>query len=198
MMLKNLALAAGIALFATGCSVLPEAKPIDFYTLQPARVTTIDSVQLSNIRIAEPELTDALQLERIVRITDQGSVLAYPNAKWSTSIATLWQSWLLDALWRDSRFEHISSAQQGLDSDWQLSGRLQSLHIEETSAGSIAVVRYDAQLIDVQQRKIIKSESFTAHVPVAGEKTSQAIAAISAASLKIGESLLEWLAASEQ
>ncbi|GAB3294433.1 ABC-type transport auxiliary lipoprotein family protein [Pseudidiomarina andamanensis] len=197
MMLKNLALAAGIALFATGCSVLPEAKPIDFYTLQPARVTTSDSVQLSNIRIAEPELTDALQLERIVRITDQGSVLAYPNAKWSTSIATLWQSWLLDALWRDSRFEHISSAQQGLDSDWQLSGRLQSLHIEETSAGSIAVVRYDAQLIDVQQRKIIKSESFTAHVPVAGEKTSQAIAAISAASLKIGESLLEWLAASE-
>lgn len=198
MMLKNLALAIGVALVISGCSVLPEAKPIDFYTLQPAQVNQSDSVKLSHIRVAEPELTDALQLERIVRITPQGSILAYPNAKWSTSIATLWQSWLLDALWRDSRFEHISSAQQGLDSHWQLSGRLQSLHIEETSTGPIAVVRYDAQLIDIKQRKVIKSESFAAQVPVAEETVKAAIYALSAASSEVGESLLEWLAASEQ
>lgn len=197
MMLKTVTLAVGFAVVASGCSVLPEAKPIDFYTLQPAPVSQqTTSVKLSDIRVSQPELNDALQLERIIRITDNGSILAYPNAKWSTSISALWQSWLLDALWRDKRFSNITSEQQGLDSEWRLAGRLQSFHVEETSAGPVATVRYDAQLIATKQRKVVKSMSFNARAPLNGNETSDAITALSSASAEVGEDLLAWLAAS--
>jgi len=194
--LNNIMMAVGLVFVCTACSLIPEAKPIDFYTLQPASVNQSESVKLSHIRVAEPELNDVLQLERIVRITADGSILAYPNAKWSTSIATLWQNWMLDALWRDSRFEHISSSQQGFDSDWQVSGRLQAFHIEETNSGPVAVVRYDAQLVNTKQRKVTKSESFAARIPLSGDETDHAINALSTASSEVGERLLEWLAAS--
>lgn len=197
MMLRTVTLAVGFAVFASACSVLPQATPIDYYTLQPAPVAQQNRpVKLSNIRVSQPELNDALQLERIVRITDSGSILAYPNAKWSTSISALWQSWLLDALWRDSRFSNISSEQQGLDSDWRLAGRLQSFHIEETSAGPVAIVRYDAQLIATKQRKVVKSMSFSAQTQLSGNETSDAVTALSSASAEVGQELLEWLAAS--
>lgn len=197
MMLKTVTLALGFTVIASACTVLPEATPIDYYTLQPAPVAQQKApIKLADIRVSQPELNDALQLERIIRVTANGSILAYPNAKWSTSISALWQSWLLDALWRDTRFINISSEQQGLDSEWRLAGRLQSFHVEETPEGAVAVVRYDAQLIATNQRKVVKSMSFSAQVSLSGNETSDAITALSSASAEVGQDLLEWLATS--
>ena len=179
----------------TGCSILPEAKPIDYYVMKPMPVASQGPAVRSANRVATPELGDALQLERIVRINSAGGVMAYPNAKWSSSIATLWQNWLLEGLWRDARFEHISSAQQGLDNQWQLAGRLQALQVEETAQGAVAVVRFDAQLIDTRQRRLHASHRFSAQVPVAANTTAAAVQALQAASAEVGQQLLDWLAA---
>ena len=112
-----------VILLAPGCSILPEPKPIDFYTLKPAQVSHSAAVSKRQISVAEPELADMLQLERILRVANNGSIVAYSEARWSAPIALVWQNWLLDALWRDARFDDISSRQQGLDAQWQVACR---------------------------------------------------------------------------
>src|SRR5690554_4738280 len=101
MIYRSMIGAIGAVLMLNACTVLPEATPIDFYTLQPATVNSTDAVVFSQVRVGEPELSDALQLERIIRITQNGRIEAYSGARWSSPIAGLWQNWLLDALWRD-------------------------------------------------------------------------------------------------
>lgn len=179
----------------SSCTVLPEAKPIDFYVMTPMPVITTAPVVRSHIRVATPELGDALQFERIVRVANDGSIVAYPDAKWSSSIASMWQNWLLEGLWRDSRFEQISSAQQGFDSQWLLAGRLQAFHIEETAQGPMATVRFDAQLINAKHRRLHVSKSFVQQTPVASSTTSAAVQALQVASGDVGRQLLDWLAA---
>lgn len=181
-------------LFVSGCSILPEPTPIDFYTLKPAQVNESATVTMQQIRVAEPELADMLQLERILRVADNGSIVAYSEARWSAPIATVWQNWLLDALWRDTRFDDISSRQQGLDVQWQVAGRLQAFHITESTTGAMARVRFDAQLIDTKRRLLTASKTFQAEVALNDTSAASAVEALGRASEQVGVDLLSWLA----
>ncbi|RWU11670.1 hypothetical protein EGC76_05255 [Pseudidiomarina gelatinasegens] len=183
-----------VILLAPGCSILPEPKPIDFYTLKPAQVSYFAAVSKRQISVAEPELADMLQLERILRVANNGSIVAYSEARWSAPIALVWQNWLLDALWRDARFDDISSRQQGLDAQWQVAGRLQAFHIIESTAGAFATVRFDAQLIDIKNRRLTASKTFQAEVALNDSSAASAVQALGHASEQVGEDLLSWLA----
>ncbi|WP_339879426.1 ABC-type transport auxiliary lipoprotein family protein [Pseudidiomarina gelatinasegens] len=183
-----------VILLAPGCSILPEPKPIDFYTLKPAQVSHSAAVSKRQISVAEPELADMLQLERILRVANNGSIVAYSEARWSAPIALVWQNWLLDALWRDARFDDISSRQQGLDAQWQVAGRLQAFHIIESTAGAFATVRFDAQLIDIKNRRLTASKTFQAEVALNDSSAASAVQALGHASEQVGEDLLSWLA----
>ncbi|WP_417664915.1 ABC-type transport auxiliary lipoprotein family protein [Pseudidiomarina sp.] len=183
-----------VILLTPGCSILPESKPIDFYRLQPAQVSNSTTVLKRKISVAEPELADMLQLERILRVANNGSIVAYSDARWSAPIALVWQNWLLDALWRDARFDDISSRQQGLDAQWQVAGRLQAFHIIESTAGARATVRFDAQLIDIKNRQLTASKSFQAEVTLNDSSASSAVEALGRASEQVGVDLLSWLA----
>ena len=183
-----------VILLAPGCSILPEPKPIDFYTLKPAQVSHSAAVSKRQISVAEPELADMLQLERILRVANNGSIVAYSEARGSAPIALVWQNWLLDALWRDARFDDISSRQQGLDAQWQVAGRLQAFHIIESTAGAFATVRFDAQLIDIKNRRLTASKTFQAEVALNDSSAASAVQALGHASEQVGEDLLSWLA----
>ncbi|WP_417658971.1 ABC-type transport auxiliary lipoprotein family protein [Pseudidiomarina sp.] len=183
-----------VVLLTSGCSILPEPKPIDFYTLEPAQVINSAAVSKQQISVAEPELADMLQLERILRVTHNGSIVAYSEARWSAPIASVWQNWLLDALWRDTRFDDISSRQQGLDAQWQVAGRLQAFHIIESTAGALATVRFDAQLIDIKNRRLTASKTFQAEVVLNDSSAASAVQALGQASQQVGLELLSWLA----
>lgn len=181
-------------LLSSGCSILPKPKPIDFYTLEPAKVNESAARSMQQIGVTEPQLADLLQLERVLRVADNGSIVAYSEARWSAPIAILWQNWLLDALWRDTRFYDISSHQQGLDTQWQLAGRLQAFHITESTTGAMARVRFDAQLIDTQHRLLKASKTFQAEVPLSDSSAVSAVQALGQASQQVGQDLLNWLA----
>lgn len=192
-MIKHVLMMVATLAIASACSVLPERVPVDLYQLPPSSLTANSGAALEGgLRLARPSTSDALGGNRLLILTDDHSFQAFPAARWAAPIPHLWRDWLMDAFWRDGRVSELSASSEGLQARLELSGMLRALHIESINGQSHAVVRFDAQLVDVRSRNIIASQRFEATQRTSDNSVTAAIRALGEAADQLAEQLIEW------
>jgi len=175
------------------CTVLPERVPADLYQLPPSNLRTAAPAPLMNgLRIATPATADSLGGTRILVMVDNNSYQAYPDARWAAPVPQLWRDWLLDAFWRDGRVGELSASTDGLQAPVELGGMLRALHNEYAAGAGVAVIQYDARLVDTATRQIVRARRFEAREPVAGTSTQQVVAALGIAADRIAAEVIAW------
>lgn len=175
------------------CSVLPESVPTDLYQLPPSSITTNAATpQLSGLRIGTPATADSLGGTRILAMVGNNSFQAYPDARWAAPVPQLWRDWLLDAFWRDGRVSELSASSDGLQAGLELSGMLRGLHNEYMDGRAVAVIQYDARLVDTETRRIVSSRRFEAREPVAGTAVNELVAALGVAADRVAVEVIAW------
>ncbi|MBL1376701.1 ABC-type transport auxiliary lipoprotein family protein [Zobellella iuensis] len=175
------------------CSVLPEPTPLTLYRLPPSgQVATEAGPRLTALRLARPAATDALGGNRLLVLAADHSYQAYPRARWAAPVPLLWRDWLLDAFWRDGRVSRLSSDGDGLQVGLELGGVLRALNVEMREGGPVAVIRYDARLVDTGSRQILASRRFEAEEPMAGPAEAEAVAALGRAANRLARALIDW------
>lgn len=180
-------------LLPVACSVLPERTPVDMYQLPPSSLSrSVDSAGITSLRISRPASSDALGGTRILILAPDHSYQAYAETRWAAPVPTLWRDWLLDAYWRDGRVAQLSSSADGLMAQFELTGMLRAFHIEQNSGRPVAVIRYDASLIDTTNRQIISSERFEAREPASDTSVAAAVRALGLAADKLALDLVQW------
>jgi cholesterol transport system auxiliary component len=190
-MIKRLILIS--CLLPVGCSVLPERTPVDLYQLPPSSLTNVtDTASITSLRIARPTTSDALGGTRILILGPDHSYQAFADTRWAAPVPTLWRDWLLDAFWRDGRVAQLSASADGLQAQFELSGMLRAFHVEQYGGRSVAVIRYDASLIDTQNRQIISSERFEARESFDNTSAASAVRALGLAADKLAVDLVQW------
>lgn len=183
------------------CSVLPERVPTDLYQLPPSRISTTMATTISTtgttpvlrgLRIATPATADSLGGTRILAMVGDNSFQAYPEARWAAPVPQLWRDWLLDAFWRDGRVSELSASSDGLQASLELSGMLRGLHNEYMDGRAVAVIQYDARLVDTATRRIISSRRFEAREPVSGTAVNELVAALGTAADRVAVEVIAW------
>ncbi len=184
-----------LAALLASCTVLPEREPVNLYQLPAPTVTATDAaIDVGGLRIARPGTSDALGASRMLVMRDDNRFETFPEARWAAPIPLLWRDWLLDAFWRDGRFTDVSSDQERLAAQVELSGVLRGLHAEFLNGSMEVVIRYDARLIRIQGREIIASQRFEAREPAAGTSADASVAALGRAADRLVAELLDWAA----
>lgn len=174
----------------TACTIIPQPEHVASYRLAPASVQMHNTEVLArSIQVKRPLGTDLFTGDRLLRLQSDGSFSAYAGARWNTPIPILWRDWLIDALWRDTRFQEISGDNSQVRSDYQLLGTLRSFHVE----GQQAEVRFDAQVLHSGNRRIIAEHSFIVRHPMSGSGASAAASALSQAADTLNQELRDWL-----
>lgn len=188
-----------LLLLCTGllsCNVLPERVPADLFQLPPSTLAAAATTPaLNGLRIATPTTADALGSTRILARVGSNSFQAYPDARWAAPVPQLWRDWLLDAYWRDARVAGLSASTDGLQAGVELRGMLRALHNEYTDDNAVALIQYDAQLVDTATRQILRARRFEAREPVAGTSAEQLVAALGIAADRIAAELIAWTVA---
>lgn len=177
------------------CTVLPEREPVDLFQLPPSAISASASTQVTGgLRLMIPESSDALGGSRLLILTESNNFQAYPGARWTAPIPQLWRDWLLDAFWKDGRFAGLSTDSAGLQSELALNGMLRALHTETIDGQAMAVVRFDALLINPARREIIASNRFEAREPLIINDAATSAAALGIAADRLAQELIDWAA----
>lgn len=177
----------------SACTVLPERPPTDLYQLPPSTLhASSDGPTLQGLRIDTPATSDALGGSRVLVMPGDNSFQAYPDARWSAPAALLWRDWILDAFWRDGRVTGLSTSSDGLQAALELGGMLRALHHENLQGRSLAVIRYDANLIEGDSRNILASRRFEVSEPVSGIGVNAVVDALGIAADRLAADLILW------
>ncbi len=193
-MSKHVMLGLGI-LMLSACQILPDRPEVALYQLPPstiARGTAADDTSVGSLRLDRPGTSDALGSNRILVLTNDNRFEAYPAARWSASVPTLWRDWLLDAFWRDGSIGQLSVSADGLQAQFELGGMLRALHTEYRNGGTQALVRYDALLVDPRSREIVASRRFEAREPTTDNTAEAAVTALGVAADRLARELIDW------
>src|SRR5690606_32960062 len=115
----------------SACQVLPEREPVDLYQLPPSTLSASSSSAIEGgLRLLTPDSSDALSGARLLILGEGNSFQAWGGVRWTAPIPALWRDWLLDAYWRDGRFNALSTDSTMLQVERALSGMLRAFQIE--------------------------------------------------------------------
>ena len=193
-MIKRLLLALAVVTLSA-CQILPERPVVALYQLPPSTITAATDSQgdaVRSLRLDRPGTSDALNGNRLLVLASDNSFEAYPNARWSAPVPTLWRDWLLDAFWRDGRIDQLSVVSDGLQAQFELGGTLRALHSEYDNGVLRASIRYDALLIDTRSREIVASQRFQTREPIADNSAQAAVRALGIAADAMAAELIDW------
>ncbi|RUO21792.1 ABC-type transport auxiliary lipoprotein family protein [Aliidiomarina haloalkalitolerans] len=179
----------------SACTVLPEAETVEVYRLHP--VTTASSASTEPfphaVRVTRPLVTDLLAGNRILRLHSDQSLSAYAGARWSNAIPVLWRDWMTNALTQHPAFAQISSDVDNVAADFELAGTLRNFQIESRDGTSYAIVQFDARLVALSSRSVVAQQRLNARIPVTGNSSAAAVAALSQATESVYSDLVAWL-----
>ncbi|HDZ08595.1 ABC-type transport auxiliary lipoprotein family protein [Pseudohongiella sp.] len=182
-------------LFISACQILPERPEVALYQLPPssmAAASETGSTVAASLRLDRPGTSDALGGNRILVLAANNSFEAYPGARWSAPVPTLWRDWLLDAFWRDGSIAQLSVSADGLQAQFELGGMLRALHTEYRDGRAQALVHYDALLIDTRSREIVARQRFEARELTTDSTAESAVQALGVAADRLAAELIQW------
>ena len=177
------------------CSVLPKAEPRDVYVLPVATGTTRSpSPPLAwSLRIDTPRASGFLDSNRIAVMPDASRITVYQGARWSDNAAVLVRDRLTDAFRADGRVAVVSNDDANQAADRELDGQLRSFQTEYSGSVPSVVLRYDAQLVQVDTRRIIATKSFEVRSSPAHSDVVSVVNAFGAASDALTTEVVSWV-----
>lgn len=155
---------SGFMLLLSACSLLPESRSVDIYTLPANRTeinTTPDTPQLDwSVRVVTPYANQTLDSNRIAVIPEANQISTYKDARWSDRVPVLLRERLIDALRSDGRIKTVISDNTLLAADAELLSDLYAFQSEYRNGVPEIYVRLDVQLIQQKTRKVLASRRF--------------------------------------
>ncbi|MDO9521078.1 MAG: ABC-type transport auxiliary lipoprotein family protein [Pseudohongiella sp.] len=188
---KNVA-AIVASLLISACSVLPAREPVDLFQLPASSISSNQGSTIpGGLRLLTPDTSDALSGSRLL-ILDNNIFQAWPASRWAAPLPQLWRDWLLDAFWRDGRFGSLSTDSTVLQAERSINGMMRAMHTENIDGRMIAVIRFDAQLVNTSGRQIIAARRFESREPLNGSSAHASVVALGVAADRLARELIDW------
>ena len=116
----------------------------------------------------------------------------YLLPRWSDRAPSLLRDRLIDTFRADGRVMAVSNDDTNLHADRELDGQLRSFQSEYENGAPVAVVRYDAQLVDAADHRILATKNFEVREPAASKDVPHVVAAFGRASDALAADVVAW------
>ncbi|WP_145483798.1 ABC-type transport auxiliary lipoprotein family protein [Yersinia aldovae] len=178
----------------SACTILPSA-PISQVYLLPAQTATVtpraQTVDWS-LRVSQPATNQFINSTRMA-VQPQGQEIAvYKASRWSDSAPILLRNRLIQEFRADGRVRAVSSDDDSLQADVELSGDLSAFQGVYSSDNSLVLIRFDARLVRISDRRIIATRQFEIRQPIKGTEMNEVVRAFGVASDQLAAQVLNW------
>ncbi|AJJ62255.1 ABC-type transport auxiliary lipoprotein family protein [Yersinia aldovae] len=178
----------------SACTILPSA-PISQVYLLPAQTATVtpraQTVDWS-LRVSQPATNQFINSTRMA-VQPQGQEIAvYKASRWSDSAPILLRNRLIQEFRADGRVRAVSSDDDSLQADVELSGDLSAFQGVHSSDNSLVLIRFDARLVRISDRRIIATRQFEIRQPIKGTEMNEVVQAFGVASDQLAAQVLNW------
>ena len=189
-----MALLAGLL---AGCSVLPQAAPVDLYQLPsalPQRLPSADqsAPRLESLRVMRPTAGTLLAGQRIIVLPAGDRVSHYKGAQWSEPAPLLLRNRLLDALRSQARLATLSSDDRMLQADFELDGELRAFQSIYQDGLPQVLLRLELRLVRTATQRVVASHRFEQRQPATGSALPAVVSAFGQASDRLALQVADW------
>lgn len=185
------------AVLLGGCSVLPQAEPVQTYLLPQGEASAHGGGPRleRSLSIARPQASQTLDSTRIAVIPQGSEISTYKGARWSDPAPALLRDRLLTAFQADGRFAALSSDEQHLQADFSLVGNLLAFQSEYRAGMPEVVIRLDARLVQGNTQRVVASRSFVVRQPSQAVEVPAVVSAFGQAGDQLAAQVVEWTVA---
>ncbi|WP_456243160.1 ABC-type transport auxiliary lipoprotein family protein [Yersinia pekkanenii] len=183
-----------LAMVLSACTILPSAPVSQVYLLPMPSTTKASGAQTVNwsLRVSQPATSQFLNSSRIA-VQPQGQEIAvYKNSRWSDPAPILLRNRLIQEFRNDGRVRAVSSDDDSLQADVELSGDLSAFQGVYNTNSSTVLIRFDARLVRISDRRIIATRQFEIRQPINGSEMNEVIKAFGLASDQLAIQVLNW------
>lgn len=178
--------ALGGALTLGGCEILPKVgTPTDLYTLTPKTSFGNDLPQVNWQLIVElPVAAAALDTVRIALQHTPYTLEYYANAAWTDNAPAMVQTLIIESFESTGRILAVGREAIGLRPDFILKTDLrefQAIYYETETLAPNILVRMNAKLVQMPERRIVSSNTFDHRTPAASDSFKDIIEAFDVA-----------------
>ncbi len=189
-----MALLAGLL---AGCSVLPQAAPVDLYQLPSALPQRLPSADQSaprpeSLRVMRPTAGTLLAGQRIIVLPAGDRVSHYKGAQWSEPAPLLLRTRLLDALRSQARLATLSSDDRMLQADFELDGELRAFQSIYQDGLPQVLLRLELRLVRTATQRVVASHRFEQRQPATGSALPAVVSAFGQASDRLALQVADW------
>ncbi|PAU76834.1 ABC-type transport auxiliary lipoprotein family protein [Halomonas salipaludis] len=186
-------LGALATLLLVGCTVFPEREPRQVYQLPASQLAASQAPGSERVlRVARPAVDEVQGGMDIVVAPDPITLQSYGQARWSAPVPVMLRDHLMEAFLRDGRLARVVSDQQGIAADLQLGGQLRAYRIQYEQNEPMALIVFDAHLIDLAANHLVGSQRFEVREALEDASVEQAVMALWRATERLAGELVEW------
>ena len=177
----------------SACSILPKADPSDVYRLASTQAASQGTPVSWSLRVSKPQTSEFLDSPRIAVVPNGDLISSYANSRWSDPSPVLLRNRFMDGFQRDGRVTLLSTDETNLQADYELGGQLQAFQSEYRGSAVEVVIRLDARLVRGSDQRIIASQRFEIHQPVADTKVPAVVTGFGVAGDQLNKQVVEWV-----
>jgi cholesterol transport system auxiliary component len=171
----------GAALLLGGCEILPQvSEPIDLYTLTPKTSYGNHLPKVGWQLIVElPVAAAGLDTARIALQHTPYTLEYFARASWTDNAPAMVQTLLIESFESTGSILAVGREAIGLRPDFILKTDLrefQAIYYDNEGSAPTILVRMNAKLVEMPERRIVASNTFEAKVPAASNAFKDIIA----------------------
>jgi cholesterol transport system auxiliary component len=190
----RLLMVSALVMVLAACTILPSAPILQVYLLPVPPAVDVPRVQTVDwsLRVSQPATSQFLNSSRIA-VQPQGQEIAvYKNSRWSDPVPILVRNRLIQEFRIDGRVRAVSSDDDSLQADVELSGDLSAFQGVYLVGSSEVLIRFDARMVRISDRRIIATRQFEIRQPIKGAEMIEVVQAFGLASNKLATQVLNW------
>jgi cholesterol transport system auxiliary component len=192
-------LMVGLAPLLAACSggLIPAPPKRDIYRVNPATAFAGGLPRVSaQVLIATPNASSALDSDRIALSRAPGALDFYADAQWSDRVTFLAQAAMVQAFEKSGAFPGVGPDNGGLHPDYVIDTEIRDFEAvyDSPDGAPHAVVRIEAKLVKMPERRIVATTSVSGDAPAATAKLPDVVQAFNGALGTALRDLVSWTA----
>jgi phospholipid/cholesterol/gamma-HCH transport system substrate-binding protein len=147
-----------------------------------------NDIPSGQLAVAEPSSVVALDTQRILLRSEQGTSPAFPDDQWADTMPKLFQARVIQSF-ENAHFTGIAKTSEGFTAEQELQIDIRTFHVS-AGAQPVAEVEFSGKI--VQNGRVTAARLFRATVPFSDVDPAQATKALSTAFTKAVTELVGW------
>ncbi|WP_145601347.1 ABC-type transport auxiliary lipoprotein family protein [Yersinia frederiksenii] len=186
--------ASMLVMLLSACTILPTAPVAQVYLLPVPPATNTPRAQTVNwsLRVSQPATNQFINSSRIAVQPEGQEIAVYKNSRWTDPAPILLRNRLIHEFRTDGRISAVSSDDDSLQADVELSGDLSAFQGVYQAGNSEVLIRFDARLVRISDRRIIATRHFEIRQPIKGSQMNEVVDAFGLASNQLATQVLNW------